>query len=71
MSTRQDPNSFEKMVLHNHRRLRTPLEKRDNYEYGMMYCARYGYEKFKKMGKNSLFFNLTIFIFYKTFYFLI
>jgi hypothetical protein len=38
-----------KMVLHNHKRLWTPLERRNNYEYGLIYCARFGFERFKKM----------------------
>ena len=40
------------MVVHNPRRIWTPLEKKLNYEFGIAYCARYGYDKFKKMGKN-------------------
>jgi hypothetical protein len=39
-----------KMV--NHDRLWTHLERQRNYQFGMTYCARYGYEKFKRMGKN-------------------
>ena len=44
-----------KMFLHNHKRLWTPLERRNNYEYGSIYCARHGFERFKKMGENHLF----------------
>ena len=59
------------MVVHNTRRLWTRLERQRNYEFGITYCSRYGYQRFKKMGKNylftyfnltsSFFFNLTIF----------
>ena len=60
------------MFHHNHKRLWTPLERRNIYEYGSIYCARFGFERFKKMGENHLFFifdltnyfNLTIFIFF-------
>ena len=59
MSTKQEQkikNSRKiKMVLHNHKRLWTPLERRNNYEYGLIYCARFGFEKFKRMGENHLF----------------
>ena len=59
MSTKQEQKSKIsrkiKMVLHNHKRLWTPLERRNNYEYGFIYCARFGFEKFKKMGENHLF----------------
>ena len=62
----------QKMVHHNHKRLWTPIERRNIYEYGAIYCARFGFERFKKMGENHLFFifdltnyfNLTIFIFF-------
>ena len=61
------------MVVHNHRALWTEEEKRTNYEFGQLYCAVHGYEKFKKTGKNYLFFyfnvffifNLTIFLLLK------
>ena len=59
MSRKQEQKSKNsrkiKMVLHNHKRLWTPLERRNNYEYGSIYCARFGFEKFKKMGENHLF----------------
>ena len=59
MSRKQEQKSKNsrkiKMVLHNHKRLWTPLERRNNYEYGSIYCTRFGFEKFKKMGENHLF----------------
>ena len=65
MSTKQQVRIFEKMVLHNYKRLWTRLEKENNYEFGMMYCAIHGFEKFKKQGENYLFiFNLTISLFF-------
>ena len=54
------------MVVHNYKRLWTRLEKENNYEFGAMYCAVHGYEKFKTQGENYLFiFNLTITLFAK------
>ena len=66
------------MVVHNHRKVWSEEEKKVNYEYGLMYCAVHGYEKFKKTGKNYLFlyfngffiFNLTIFYFLKKYSFI-
>ena len=55
------------MVVHNHRAVWTEEEKKVNYEFGMMYCAVHGFEKFKKMGKNYLFISL----FKRVLYFLI
>ena len=53
------------MVLHNYKRVWTRLEKENNYEWGMMYCAVHGFEKFKTQGENYLFiFNLTISLFF-------
>ena len=61
---KQKSYKYRTMVLHNHKRLWTRLERRNNYEHGMMYCAVHGFEKFKKQGENYLFiFNLTNFLF--------
>ena len=49
----EDFNSKKrKMVVHHGDRLWTRLERERNYQFGMTYVARYGYEKFKRMGKN-------------------
>ena len=55
------------MVVHGPFRTWTPIERERNYQFGMTYCARYGYEKFKQMGKKYLFtyFNLTSSLFFK------
>ena len=55
------------MVVHNHRAVWTEEEKKVNYEFGMMYCAVHGFEKFKKMGKNYLFLYLNGFFIFNLF----
>ena len=40
------------MVVFNHRKVWTDEEKKVNYEWGLMYCAVHGFEKFKRTGKN-------------------
>jgi hypothetical protein len=54
----EGPPKILEMVVHNHRAVWTEEEKKVNYEFGMMYCAVHGFEKFKKMGKNYLFISL-------------
>ena len=63
---RRTPKILE-MVVHNHRAVWTEEEKKVNYEFGMMYCAVHGFEKFKKMGKNYLFLYLNGFFIFNLF----
>ena len=54
-ANRQQPQNSSTMVLHNYKRVWTRLERANNYEYGMMFCAVHGFEEFKRQGENYLF----------------
>jgi len=52
-SNRQQPQNSSTMVLHNYKRVWTRLERANNYEYGMMFCAVHGFEEFKRQEIQS------------------